>query len=265
MRNVPWLGVLGLMLGLLGAAHPAGAQDLVARAQYELTRTDDRIQQAQVIVSGSDNAEAQADLDRAVSVQAGAHAELTAGHPRIAIDLTLRARNLADQAVALVRGLPDPDVVRAQVERTREILDRARDRINECDNDRAHALIGVAVTMQQRAEDALLGSHYLAALQLTMSARERAHRALRLCRIEENLQDAADRALQRTDEIISRARDAVSAHGDDRARAALGRATTLQDEARAQDRAGRFEPALRLTLSARAFAFRSIRFAGGHS
>src|SRR5439155_23603290 len=152
------------------------------------------------------------DLDRAISVQSQARAQLAAGHPRIAYDLTLRARSLADQAIALVKGLPDPDVIRTQVDRTHEILERARDRIDECDNDRAHALFAVAITMQQRAEDALLGSRYLAALQLTMSARERALRALRLCRMEENLQDAADRALQRTDEIISRARDAVAAH-----------------------------------------------------
>jgi hypothetical protein len=262
MRTIRLLTVLGFVLGALGAASPAAAQD-ASRVQLELDRTDARIQQAETIVSGSDNAEARADLDLAISVQAQARSQFSSGHPRIAYELTLRARNLADQAIALVKGLPDPDVIRTQVERTREILERARDRINECDNDRAHALFGVAITMQQRAEDALLGSRYLAALQLTMSARERALRALRLCRMEENLQDAAERALQRTDEILSRARDAVAAHSDERARTALTRASSLEDEARGQDRGGHYEACLRLTLSARAFAFRAIRFAGG--
>lgn len=264
MRLVTLLTVLGLGLGLFAAAPPARAQDPLARAQYELDRTDERIRQAESIVSASENAEARADLEQATLVQSQARSELAALHPLIAINLTLRARNLADQAIAIVRGLPDPDVVRTQVERTREIIDRARDRINECQNDRAHALMSVALTMQSRAEEALPASRYLAALQLTMSARERAYRALRLCRVEENLQDAAERALQRTDEILSRAHDVVSAHDDERARTALARATSLEQEARDQYHAGRYEPALRLSLSARAFAYRAIRFAGGH-
>ena len=53
--------------------------------------------------------------------------------------------------------LPDPDRVLSQVERTRELLERVRDRVEECNRDRAHALMRVAFTMQQRAEAAIEG------------------------------------------------------------------------------------------------------------
>ena len=117
--------------------------------------------------------------------------------------------------------------------------------------------------MQRRAEDAASSERYLAALQLTMSARERALRALRLCNLEENVRDGAERALRRTDDILARAQEAVSAHEDPRARAALGRAVDLQSEARREFAADRLDSSLRLTQSARNFALRALRLAGG--
>src|SRR5262249_57229176 len=112
------------------------------------------------------------------------------------MDLKLRARARADSAISIIQGLPDPDRVVSQVERTRDLLDRARDRIEECDSDRAHSLLHVALDMQGRAEAAARDSRYLAALQLTLSARERGLRALRLCNVQDNLQDTAERALR---------------------------------------------------------------------
>jgi hypothetical protein len=161
-----------------------------------------------------------------------------------------------------VSGLPDPDRVLTQLERTRELLDRVRDRIEECDLDRARAMLRAALEMQVRAEAAARDGRYLAALQLTMSARERALRALRLCKLEDKLHDEAERALMRTDELISRARDRVSERESDQARQALNRAVELQAEAWVQFRAEHLEGGLRLTQSARTFAHRAIRLAG---
>src|SRR5262249_25303096 len=144
--------------------------------------------------------------------------------------------------------------IRNQVERTREVIDRARDQIEECDNDRARAMLRAAAEMQARAEAAFGAERYLAALQLTTSARERALRALRLCNVEDNVREAADRALHRTDEILSRARDQVAEHGTDRARKLLARGVDLQARAQGEFRAEHFEASLRLTLLARRFA-----------
>src|SRR5262249_32532460 len=138
--------------------------------------------------------------------------------------LTLTARGHADRAIAIVRGLPDPDRVRAQLDRTGEGIDRARQSIEEGNNDRARALLRIGIEMQARAEAAYGEGRFLAALQLTMSARERVLAALRMCNAEESQHDRAEQVLRRTADIIARAQDVVTEHPDEHAREALARA-----------------------------------------
>ena len=256
-----WTLMTLLAVVLAGNAVPGLAQThddvLVA-----IERTDDVIARAQDIDGASDNREAQGELTLAVDLQANARVEYTAGHDLRALDLTRRARLHAEKAIALINGLPDPDRVLVQLERTRELLDRTRERLADCDIDRARAMLRAALEMQVRAEGASQEGRYLAALRLTMSARERALRALRLCNLEDNLHDAAERALARTDELIAHARDLVAEHGSDPARAALNRAVELETEATAQFRADHLEASLKLTQSARTFAHRAIRLTG---
>ncbi len=256
-RLLPLLAVAGLAV-----AATAAAQDVTRdRVLMAIEATDRRIEQAGMLVSGSDNVQARTELNFAVDIQGRAKGAFVAAQLAVAARLTFEARGHADRAISIVRGL-DPDNVLAQLERTREILGRARDRIEECADDRARAMLRVAFEMQDRAENAGRSGRYLAALQLTMSARERGLKALRLCRLQEDLQDGAERALQRTDEVILRARDAVAAQGSDLARQILARASALQDDAYREFRAERFAASLRLTTSARAFAYRAIRISG---
>jgi len=233
------------------------------RVQGELDITDHRIEQAQTLLAGSNNERAQLEFNAAVGIQAQAKTAFAAAQLAMSVRLTLEARGHADRVIAIIRGLPDPDQVRAQLERTRDLLDRARERIEECDNTRARAMLRTAFDMQGRAEAAASELRFLAALQLTMSARERALRALRLCNMEENLRESAERALHRTDEILSRAQDIVAEHGTAQAREALARAIQLQDRANGEFRAEHFEASLRLTQAARVAAYRAIRLSGG--
>lgn len=250
-----------VLLALATCVAPAGAQSR-DDVQLSLERTDDLIARAQEVVAGTDNQQALDELGFAVRIQADARANFAGGRLVVALDLTRRARLHADRAIALVKGLPDPDRVLVQLERTRELLDRARERIEECDLDRARALLRAAVDMQDRAEASAREGRYLAALQLTLSARERAHRALRMCNLDENLNESAERALARTDELIARARETLQGQDVEPARRSLGRAVEIEAEAWAQFRAEHFEASLRLTQSARTFAHRAIRLAG---
>ena len=251
-----------LALAVLGAG-PSLAQDLTPeRVQIALEATDRRIEQAAVILAGSDNPAAELELSAARDLQSRARDVFALHQLAFAMRLTFDARRHADRAIALVKGLPDPDRVETQLERTRELLQRTRERVEECDIDRAHGLVRAGVEMQARAEEAALSGRYLVALQLTMGARERAHRALRLCRLEENLQESAERALRRTDEVIARAHEQVDERGNDAARQALARASDLQLQAQQDFRGGFFESSLRHTQSARAFAYRALRLSG---
>ena len=244
----------------IGGVASAQTRDDVAAA---LDRTDELIARAQEAVAGADNPQAEIELAAAVRLQGEARTAFGAASFRLALDLTYRARIRADRAISLVRGLIDPDRVLVQLERTRELLDRARERVEECDNERARAMIRVAFDIQLKAETAAKEGRYVIALQLTMRARERAQKAMRMCNAEDNLRESAERALIRTDELISRARDLLADHASEPGRRALGRAIEIQGEAWVQFRADRHEAALRLTQSARTFAHRAIRLAGG--
>ena len=256
------LMALGLVLGAGAAAAPC------PEVRREIDLTDARLARAGTAVSAANNnAEARRDLALATDFQARSRLEIGAGRCLVALDFTRRARLRALHAVSLVRGLPDPDRIRVQLERSREILDRSREQLRDCDEIRAQSILRAAVQMQERAEAAFAADppRVLASLQLTVSARERAQRALRLCHLEESIQASAEHALGRTDEVIGRAREKAGESTAAPGREPLARASEIQTRARDEYRAGHFEASLRLTQEARAFAFRSLRLAGTSS
>lgn len=252
--------VLFAALVLMPAA--AAAQDPGRdRIERELDLTDLRIEQAQTLLSGADSDRARAEVDLAVALQGQARGAFNGSQYAFAGRLTLEARGHADRAIAIMKG-PDPEGVQAQLERTRDMLERARERVEECNQTRARSMIRVAFEMQSRAERAARDGRYLAALQLTVNARERGLQALRLCNLEENRQEGAERALRRTDEGIQRAMESVGPDAPEVARRSLERARDMQERAWREYRAERWEASLRLTQSARAFAHRALRLAG---
>ncbi|MCC6350531.1 MAG: hypothetical protein IT347_13170 [Candidatus Eisenbacteria bacterium] len=253
---------MSVLVALVMAVSPvrAGAQgQWPDRVQAALETTDRRIEQAERVVLDSAPAQAKSELATARQQQDRARTAFGAAQYGLAERATLESRSHADRAIAIVRGLPDPERVEVQVERTGELLDRARDRLADCSDPRAKALLRVAQEMQARAEAAIGESRYLAGLQLTTSARERIQKAMRLCNVVESLADNASRALQRTDDLLARLRDRLGDDPDPGVRSAFDRAQSLQAEAHSENRARHFEAALRLTHVARITARRAAR------
>lgn len=257
-----------LSLALLGAllAVPALAQlppPDGSRVRDAVEQTDRRIQHARDLLAASPgNATAAAEVDQAVALQAIARQALNDGRLAAAGRATMDARIHADRAIALLQGLPDPGRVQEQLSRTREMLDRARDRLAGCDMPAVRELMRTAIDMQARAEQAYGETRYLAALQLTMSARERALRAQQLCNASESLEETVSAALQRTDEILARAHEVVGAGSNERSTRLLENADSLQGRARVEAQANHPRVALRLTRMAREQAERAMRAAG---
>jgi len=262
MRHLSMLSVA--LIAAVSFPAPALAQgDLTPEyVQRALERTDLRIEQAETIVAGSDNELANTHLQAAIDIQARAKDAYAATELAIAYRLTLEARGHADRAIAIIKNLPDPDRVRAQLERTRELLERARERIEECNNDRARSQLRMAFELQARAEEAAVNGRYLVALQLTVNARERARNALRLCNMEENMQEAAERAIARTDVILSRAQNALEDCTNEAGIETLRRAVDLQGQAKEEFGSEHYRAALNLTLAARRAAYRAVRLCG---
>jgi hypothetical protein len=267
-RTLHRLCAWGGMLVVLGTPVFAFAQPGPTRERVmsELDLTDRRIEVAQSFVRSTGTSEhhpiALSELSAAEDLQRRARTAFTASDLILSTRLTLEARRHADRAIAVMRNLPDPDRVQIQLERTEELIQRTRDRIEECNMDRARSLLRAATEMQRRAEEAARASRYLAALQLTIGARERAHRALRMCKMEENLEETARRALQRTEALLDRVTEAIASTTNDAARESLARARELQIRATRDFRDGQHEASLRQTQSARAFAYRAARLAG---
>ena len=252
-----------LMAGLVFATLVPGvsrADDVSRlRAADALVATERRIGLAENFVAANPSMPAEAELGAAQQGQARARSAFTATQFLVAVSATLAAREHADRAIAIVRNLPDPDRVQAQVERTRGVLDRARDRVDACENARARGMLHVALAMQERAEGAMYESRYLAALQLTMSARERVMKAMRLCGLDETLSESVGRGLQRTDELLVRAHESLDSGSLLEVRDLLARAQSIQAQAHAEARLERYESALRLTQSASSLAQRAVR------
>jgi hypothetical protein len=262
-RSHNLLATLVVGLGLL-VARPALAQlppPDPARVQDAIDVTDRRIQLAKDLLAATPNTIAAAEVDQAVALQGIAKQYFAQARYLAAVRATFDARTHADRAVALLKGLPDPGRVQDQLTRTREILDRARDRLAQCDLPAPRDMLRTALDMQSRAELAYSGTRYLAALQLTMSARERVLRALQLCNAGDSFDDTVEHALQRTDDELARAHEMVGSDADERSRQLLANADSVQLRAKAEARSGHPRVALRLTRMAREQAYRAIRAA----
>lgn len=256
--------LLAILMVVLGAfiALPARAQMPPpdgARLRDALDVTDRRIQLAKDLLAAAFNIVAATEVDQAVALQTIAKDAYAQGRYAAAGRATFDARIHADRAIALLRGLPDPGRVQEQLARTRELLDRARDRLSHCELPAAREMLRTAIDMQARAEQSYGETRYLAALQLTMSARERALRAQRLCNTGESFDETVANALQRTDDILARAHEVVDARGTERARNLLANADSLQSRAKSEAQAGHARLALRFTRMAREQAERAMR------
>lgn len=252
------LVVGGPALAQLPPPPPPGGDPV--RLRDEIERTERRIQHARdLMATAPANAAASAELERAVTLQGIARTAYADARYAVAGRATMEARIHADRAIALVQGLPDPGRVQDQMQRTREMLERARDRLARCEQPAAREMLRTASDMQSRAEAAYAETRYLAALQLTSSARERALRAQQMCNAGESLEEAVDAALQRTDDRLARAREVVGERGSERARRLLENAEGLQARAKVEAQAQRTRAAMRLTRMAREQAERSLR------
>ena len=241
--------------------HRAGAQlppPDGPRVIEAIEATDRRIEQAESLAGPTPATPVAGEIGLAKELQARARSAYASSQYMIAGRATMDARGHADRAIAMIRGLPDPERVSLQLERTQDELERAQERLSECGEPRALNLIRVAADMKARADGAFEQNRYLAALQLSNGARERMQKALRICRLFEATQADASRALQRTDEVLARVREQFSGAGVS-GRQALSAIEGLQAEAQLEYQRAHYEQALRMTQVARVRAKRLLR------
>jgi hypothetical protein len=152
--------------------------------------------------------------------------------------------------------------VSIQLERTRDLLGRSRERLSSCDRPEAHQAIDDADMLQARADSALAEGRSLAAQELSLEARERTFRALQNCNLGEDLPGTVNFALKRTDQVLAHARG--NAPVNPAAQQSLDEAARLQARAQQEFRQQHVDESLKLTHSARAAARRAVAQPRGH-
>lgn len=239
---------------------PAGAQGTgPGRVRDDIDRTDRRIELAESLRPTSAPGAAADEINLAMRLQKRAHEAFRGRRYLIASRATLEARSHVDRAIALLQGLPDPDRIVVQLEQTAELVDRGRELLADCRERRSSALLKAAREMHDRAEIAAREGRFLAALQLTLSARERVQKAMRLCGVTEPIAATASRALERTDAVLAQATELARERAENESGSALLRAQSLQAEARSEFEVGRFERSIQLTQAARMIGHRILR------
>jgi len=164
-----------------------------------------------------------------------------------------------------VQAQPQPG--RGEAERelkiTQSVIEKVRRLVDESENRRAEEALKRAIDVQGRAEREFRGNSMRSTVRLTLVAREYAKRAGKLAgELSEN-REFVFRQLERTREILRRAREHALEAGETRVRDLLRTAYERQDQAETAFREHRFRVALRMTQLARELAHKALEMVKG--
>ena len=200
--------------------------------------------------------------DRAIDLQAQARAGAVAGDLAIARERTLAARSLGLRALRVASGgETSAENVERAVAATDDILERARELMQETGDRHAAERMADASRAQDAARHSLARSEFEAALRQTMRARTIVRDALGGSSATVDAA-AVETALARTDELLGRLQNALESRDDAQARDVLRRARARQEEARHAFADGDPRRALALTKVANNLAREGLRLLG---
>lgn len=212
---------------------------MLEQLEQMLGKTDEVLRDTAPRLKEADVGEALRMLEVAQGQEREAWGAFRSRRAKLAVKLTLMARETADRALRLAEG-GDMDqgtgFVERQLRRTDQLIEDAARRLSESEAGQdPQALLSGAYRLQTQAKRQLRREHPQLALGLTRQARLVVRRVLDRSDVQP---DAADvRALiETTDALVGELRGSAAADGSDRARDLLDRAgRLLQDARRALD------------------------------
>ena len=224
------------------------------RVKPELQRTDEVIRTVRPIVERSGNEKAEQMLASADEIQKQAWQLFENKLYKRAFEVTMKARQLAKEAGSLA-GL-NPERIRAEIEKIAERMDEIRPIIRAANEPRAIELWRMAEGELASAREQLSNQRYGLAIKFARAAMEHAKEAWEIVRGSVD-PERVRAELERTDNLIERAREQLRLFPNERARQLLNKAIAWQEQARAAFDGRRFGLALKLTLSARDLILRA--------
>jgi hypothetical protein len=261
-----WLRLLLAASLVVALAAPAAAGGIDSQArdkiQSELMRTDQVLERAEQTVRDCANRKAAAYLEEAKAQQAKARELLVGPTPGAggaqALQLTLRARDLAVKAIELCVQPAATGALRDLLDSTEELVREASAAVNASGNPEARRLLEAGLWQLDKAREAYGNKDLRRAVSLGAAARNLLQRALQRAREDRSGRDEGlvEAALDRTDLLLSDVR--ASDPEEAKAQAILDRAQEQQNQARASYREGKTQLAMRWTLKARSSAFEAF-------
>jgi len=162
----------------------------------------------------------------------------------------------ADQAFAQIR-----EEVEKELDRTDRVIERAKEAVAESSNPKAQYLLKLTMNLQGRAKEAFEGERFWLAAKLTLRAREKAFEAIGVTKRSEENENLVLKAIERTDQIIAKAKEKIFSTENQRAFSLLEVAIRNQQRAKEFYHEHKLKVALKLTLKARGSAQKSIDLA----
>jgi len=216
------------------------------KVRSALERTDRIIGDAKKVIEESRSQKGRLALDVAAGVQTRAWGSFGGRGYRMALKLTMQAREEAWHAIALARLDRQSEESHIRVaEEARERLARLRDLMIESDvrDDQAMRLMEQATMLLDKSRLNAQQLRYQLALKLAGDARELVIRAEERIRNTRTLKEATERRLALLDRLIERSRERAHERDQDRTRDQLAVAEEQIAKARELLNAGRYREA----------------------
>lgn len=190
------------------------------KVQAEIDKTQEILDLAFEIVMESSSLKSRLMLEEAESIQALAKENLNSSL-RSSLKLTLQARQLAYQAIALARQEMKTEVrIQRILEETNERIAKVRDEIIEYDikADRIIKLLDEARNLMEKSKLESQQHRYQLSLKLAESARGRALQAEQFVRRIRTLKGTVERRLALMEKLYERAVEQINQQDDEQAR-----------------------------------------------
>lgn len=251
-----------ISLIVLGAFAFAQGSEEARQARQDLESTDLLIERAEPVIREADNPEALRLLSEAKDLQREAWGHFNQRRYRQSRFSSQQARLRVQRGLELVEV--DPRQVAEEIRRTAELLSEVEPVVRRSGVREAERLLNLALNEQETARRYFDARRYALALRFTRAARQHGREALGMVR-RRGGREQVEQELERTDQLLVRARERAGKSTEDRARDILARAEALQQQAREAFRAERLPQALRLTLAARNLLLRAWEGARGET
>ncbi len=246
--------VLSSLIALLSAGASYAQPQIDTRVAFEIGRTDRIIARAAEQLGIAVSNRSGSVLDQAIRIQANAKAALVDHNLKVAMMLTMEARDLARRALESAEiDVKAHESIRDLIESTKDQIDRASPIVTDQGDLQARRLLASGESQLQLADDAYRDQDYRKAIRLAVSARDLVQRAMDRASGGSRPATGAgvDSAIDRTDSLIEELRNGMQENDNAGARTLLDEAVTLQAKAKKLQLTQHPALAFRMTTQAR--------------